>query len=253
MRLLPPLILHLSIAREVVRDKPELADLQRYTGTFYLGSTAPDIRLLTGAAREATHFFDLAHPTGNSGQKALFQAYPHLAPGSGLDGASKTFVAGYLSHLITDELWVMQVYQPYFGTEAAEDSRGLVQVWDRALQYELDLRERDPQVMATIRQVIQDDPTVPGIPFISPEDYGRWRQFIVGATQREPSWERFSQYAQRFLVTQGKVSEEAVATFLADFATMRQRIVDYVPAPVLARFRQESVERSIAAAQEYLE
>lgn len=249
---MPPIILHLGIAKDVAQALPRLDVLQRHAGSFYLGSTAPDIRLLTGTAREETHFFDLACPNGESGTLALFRAYPGLAPGSGLDDASRAFVAGYLSHLLTDEVWISQVYQPYFGAASNEESPAITQMLDRALQYELDLREREPSTMEAVRRALEAERATPSLPFLHKDSLARWRDFVVSATQRERSWERFSQYAREFLVAQGKVTKDAVDAFLANFAAMRERILSYVPDPELRRFRQESVDRSIAAAREYL-
>lgn len=247
---MPPIILHLGIARDVARALPSLDVLQRHVGSFYLGSTAPDIRLLTGTAREETHFYDLAQPDGDSGTVALFRAYPKLAPGTGLDAASQVFVAGYLSHLHTDEVWIHHVWQPYFGT--SDEEPAITQMLDRALQYELDLREREPSIMDAVRRALEGEPATPSIPFLPRDNLARWREFVVNATRRERSWESFSQYAREFLVAQGKVTRAAVDAFLGNFSAMRQRILSFVPDAELRRFRQESVERSIAAAQEYL-
>ncbi|MBI2918326.1 MAG: zinc dependent phospholipase C family protein [Chloroflexi bacterium] len=248
---MPPIVLHLGVARDVARALPELDVLQRHAGSFYLGSTAPDIRLLTGTAREETHFYDLGRLKGESGTVALFRAHPNLAPGTGLDDASRAFVAGYLSHLHTDEVWISEVWQPYFGA-SKEDSSAITQMLDRALQYELDLREREPSTMEAVRSALGSDSATPAVPFLDSESLARWREFVASATRRERSWEQFSQYAREFLVAQGKVTKEAVDAFLGDFAVMRQRILDYVPDPELRRFRQESVERSIVAARKYL-
>jgi len=251
----PPIVLHLGVAKDVSQALPKLEILRRRAGSFYLGATAPDIRLITGTARQDTHFVDLALPEGASGVAEMFRTYPNLAQGSNLDDASRAFVAGYLSHLLTDEVWISQVYKPYFGADSNErpGERAITQMLDRALQYELDLRERDPQTMADVRKAIEEEPSTWSIPFLGGDNLAKWRDFVVNATRSQRSWDRFSQYARDFLVAQGKVTKEAVEAFLGNFGDMRERILNYVPAPELRRFREESVERSVVAIREYLE
>ena len=56
---MPPLGLHTAVAKEVA-DRLRHRLLQDEAGSLYLGSTAPDIRIITRWERERTHFFDLS-------------------------------------------------------------------------------------------------------------------------------------------------------------------------------------------------
>ena len=41
-----------------------------------------------------------------------------------------------MSHLVTDEYWIAQVYRPYFGKKASSDP--ITNVLDRVLQFDMD-------------------------------------------------------------------------------------------------------------------
>jgi hypothetical protein len=107
-------------------------------GSFYLGSTAPDIRILTRWERERTHFFDLHNFDRQDGVRAMFEVYTSLAKPAELNAATVAFIAGYLSHLVIDEIWINVMYRPFSALFAAGRRRG--QHHGPAIQYELDAR-----------------------------------------------------------------------------------------------------------------
>jgi hypothetical protein len=74
---MPPLALHTAIAKEVA-DRLRAPALDDERGSLYLGSTAPDIRVITRWERERTHFFDLDCFEEQSGVTSLFESYPDL-------------------------------------------------------------------------------------------------------------------------------------------------------------------------------
>ena len=111
---MPPLALHTALAKEIA-DRLNLAALDDERGSFYLGSTAPDIRVITHWERSRTHFFDLERFDEQSGVSALLEAYPVLTNPDDLSPQTRAFTAGYLTHLVTDETWITTVYRPYFG------------------------------------------------------------------------------------------------------------------------------------------
>ena len=93
------------------RLRARVLDEQR--GNLYLGSTAPDIRVLTRWDRERTHFFDLHNFDEQSG---VARALPtptqrSLTPRRSTRG-HVAFIAGYLSHLVMDERWITDGLPP---------------------------------------------------------------------------------------------------------------------------------------------
>ena len=74
---MPNSSLHISFADDAARalGHPLLTD---YSGSYLLGSTAPDVRNLAGWDRYRTHFFDLANDQPGKGIQGLFDTYPEL-------------------------------------------------------------------------------------------------------------------------------------------------------------------------------
>lgn len=79
---------------------------------YYAGAIAPDARVRDEAAREATHFYSFRDPgTWGTATRRLFSAYPGLADPASLTGSQVAFVAGYLTHLAADEVFVARLGQ----------------------------------------------------------------------------------------------------------------------------------------------
>ena len=55
---MPPICWHVATARDAL-TRLGCDDLEDEIGCYLFGSTAPDIRIMTGRPREETHFFDL--------------------------------------------------------------------------------------------------------------------------------------------------------------------------------------------------
>ncbi|MDP2954689.1 MAG: zinc dependent phospholipase C family protein [Chloroflexota bacterium] len=248
---MPPVCFHMVVAKEAAQALGDSL-LEAHLGSYLLGATAPDIRIITGNSREELHFFDLAADGQGAGVKLFFRTYRHLAKGAPLDEATRAFVSGYLSHLVVDEIWIIDIYRPVFGPASLLGRNPAAAMMDRALQYELDRRERlNASNMADIRSKLKqvDSGESPG--FIDKTALKRWREFIIETTRREPSWERFRSYAENFLLPQQKVTHEALETFLASPDAMLQRIFQAVSQEDLKRFREKAVESSVGAAREY--
>ena len=77
---------------------------------YYAGAIAPDARVRDEAAREAAHFYSFRDSsTWGSATRRLFSAYPELADPASLTKSQTAFVAGYLTHLAADEVFVVRL------------------------------------------------------------------------------------------------------------------------------------------------
>ena len=248
---MPPLCLHLGVAREAGLH-PGFPVRESQLGYFYLGATAPDARLLTGASRAATHFFDFARDEPQSSVEAFFAAYPELRR-SAVSYCTRAFVAGYVSHLITDELWIMDVYRPCFGRCSPLAESPEADMLDRALQYELDRRERaDPSAMAAIRDRIIRAEAAPEVDLLPSPAVEQWREFVALATTRGPSWERFRLFAERFLISTAKIDSEQLRAFLRELPAQLDRTLRLVTEERMDGFRSKSVRQTIELTWEYM-
>ena len=249
---MPPICLHLGIAEEAIsRLRHPVVDGNR--GSYYLGSTAPDIRFFVGASREETHFITLDNEGGASGVKLMFQTHPELAENAELSAATRSFVAGYVSHLVTDEAWIYQIYRPFFGRESPLREDPMANLLDRLLQFDLDRRERlSNKNISAIRAELNGSASGIAVSFINTSSLKRWCEFVFMATTRKSNWEDFRRFAEKYLIWMRRIAYEEQETFFASFDMRLEQVLNMVPLEQLQAFREKSIADSVSAAREYL-
>lgn len=247
---MPPICFHLGIAREAAAQlKHPVVEQNR--GSYFLGATAPDIRFATGARRDETHFTSLGSDDRESGARELFKAYPGLAGANNLNGSTRAFVAGYLSHLTTDEVWIHEIYRPFFGKKSARGGDVMANLLDRALQFELDRRERaNTEMMAAIRADLSRADSGVNIGFIAAADLKNWRDFVIMNTTRDIG-SRFRVFAEQYLRMQ-KVKPDIASSLLTSLDDKMKAALETVSEEQLQGFRRHCVAGSVDAAREYL-
>ena len=166
-------------------------------GAYYLGSTAPDIRVLLKVDRRHTHFFDLENFEAQDSVAQMFEQHPHLGEAAGLDPGTRAFVAGYLTHLLMDEHYIQTIYRRFFGERSTLGGDLWANILDRALQYEMNRRElEDEAALGEIRTAIDATEAAIAVGFIESRLWPEWRDFTRGITHQRPDWERFPQVMQ---------------------------------------------------------
>ncbi len=200
---MPSLGSHLFRAH-LVAERLGLPEIEADRGAFLLGSTAPDIRVITRRDREHTHFFRLDDLSDQDSVARMFRENPSLAMPSGLDAATTAFIAGYLTHLVLDETFIGQIYRPHFGAFSTIDDDPKSNVLDRALQYELDRRDREAvQAMEQIRAALVQSGPVRDIPFIEDEYLVEWVTVSADVAAQPPDYSRFRRMMSRHLAMAG--------------------------------------------------
>jgi len=249
---LPPICLHLGFAEEAIaRLRHPIVD--QYKGSYYLGSTAPDIRLVMSATREETHFLSLESEEGASGVKPLFELHPELIGNANVSAATRAFVAGYLSHLVTDEAWIYRIFRPFFGGLSPLGGGPMANLYDRVLQFELDQRARvNSSSMSRIRQELIDSTSGVEVGFIDPPHLDRWREFVSVVATRQSSWEDFRRFAGRHLIWMRQIAADDLNRFFASLDESLEQVMGIVPKERLEEFREQSIADSIRVAREYL-
>ncbi|MDZ7728467.1 MAG: zinc dependent phospholipase C family protein [Dehalococcoidia bacterium] len=102
---MPPITLHMVLARDIARELEERALIDA-EGQYLLGSTTPDIRVLTRQDREETHFFSLEGSDHQDSVAEFFRTHSHLVNPANLNVETRAFVAGYITHLVFDQQYV---------------------------------------------------------------------------------------------------------------------------------------------------
>ena len=252
MSLLPPLSLHLSIALGATSQLPYPLAYDEI-GSYLFGSTLPDVHIISRATRRSTHFSDLNQEPAEDGIAQFKQNYPELSSNASSDKTTRALVAGYFSHLITDKMWIQDIYRPIFGAGSALAADPLSNIMDRALQYELDKRVRDNHpLISHLSSLLSQVPLKSGFAFLDSNYIQQWHEFVMTAMAREPSWSNFPNYARRYLLPYGKVSQAEMDTFLADLPHKLEWILHHVTEERLAAFIQKATDLSVKAAGEYL-
>ena len=118
---MPNLPMHIYLAHQVA-EQLDWGYVYDHIGSFYLGSTSPDIRAMTKWPREQTHFAPLSVREVGTGTRTMFRNYPELLDESEQSRATRTFLLGYVCHLAADEVWITTVYRPNFDI-SSEDTR----------------------------------------------------------------------------------------------------------------------------------
>ncbi|MBF8267749.1 MAG: zinc dependent phospholipase family protein [Dehalococcoidia bacterium] len=253
---MPNLGTHLGIAKEAAsRLRHPTVDM--YPGALLLGSVSPDIRIITRGKRDDTHFAPITLQRVGEGLESLFHLHPNLSRAATLTEPTRAFIVGYVSHLFADELWIMEVYRPFFGNrEVFQDSiRG--DLMDRALQMELDRREQLALGgLEALRSLLAEADKGVEVGFIPSATLCEWRQWLEDALGRGFEWDRL-RYMSRLLNPEDDPQlrsqvEEMVKDFLDDLPQSLERIYQMVPQERVRAFRERTVEDSLKFAEEYL-
>lgn len=249
---MPSLGSHLASAR-VLAARLGHGSIDADRGAYYLGATAPDIRVLTRLDREHTHFFTLDDFRDQDSVERLFSEHPHLRDAVVLDATTRAFMAGYLTHLLMDQRYIERIYREFFGAASTYrgDPRG--NILDRLLQYEMDRREReDMSAMDEIREALAGTNAAADIGFIERATLHQWHAVACDIAAQPPTWDRFERIASRHLPAAGIDTDEAMEQFYRDLPELLKETIDHVTEERMREFIDLTVEDSTNRLREYL-
>ena len=245
---MPNLPAHIHLA---LKAAPRIGDglLDNYLGDYLLGATTPDIRIITKQSRETYHFSSLDFRDIGAGAEGLFEAHPGLRDTA--DPATRALVAGYLSHLYADEVWIVTMFRPYFaGTSAFADNTEAM-VMDRVLQLALD---REAFAVPEFRPgMLTERSGAVELPFLSQDTLAEWRTWVVEFLESGFSWDRLRFMARR--ISRGDESHPAhliAAGFVDGLPESLDRLYATLPAGEPARYTTEAVDTIVENVGAYL-
>ena len=244
-----PAHIHLAMQTADVLGHP---DLDAYLGYYLLGSTSPDIRVITRQRREQYHFTDLDFQHVGTGVRGMFGAHPELREPGGLDGPTRAFVAGYITHLMADETYIFELFRPYFGNQNVFEDATTGRLLDRALQ--LDLDREVWQRVGGLLEGIEFAPEQVHVGFLELEPLSRWRDWVFEVVTRGFTWERLRFMALRIAAGDDEhPAVELVDDFLDRLPHSLEQIYDAVPREKVDDFKTQAVESLVKAVGEYLD
>jgi len=246
--------MHLALAKEILRGDalpPAIRRLLiRQRSPFLLGNTAPDVQTISGQRREETHFYTIPRtPTmrrerSRPAYEALFVAHPALARAGLLPPAQAAFIAGYVAHLLLDELWLDDIFRRYF-----------LQDWGplrervflhNVLRTWMD-RQDQQRLNGSVATVLREAEPQGWLPFVGDRHLRAWRDWLVEQLGPGCSVRTAEVFAQRMGISAAKV--EAVLTSPQQ---MGERIFRHIPQATLQSFRDTGYARSAALIARYL-
>ena len=243
---MPNLSAHLGMAKEAAsRLQHPVVDAN--LGAFLLGSVSPDIRIITKGRRDDTHFVDLNFQRMGDGLAGMFSLHPQLASPDGLSEATAAFVIGYASHLLSDELWILGLYRPYFGNRDVYDDSLQGDLMDRALQLELDRREQLALGgLETLRPIIAQAEQGVDVGFITPDTMCEWREWIEGTLSWGFTWDRLRFMARRVVARGADPVADRSQAMVDEFLECVPRGLDRIYSTIDRQLFEDFRERSIA-------
>ena len=251
---MPPLVTHMIAAvRAGGQVDADGVSFGEQNGDYLLGATTPDIRVLTRWDRERTHFFDIYDDGHQDCVENFFSTHQTFRDPSGLNPETIAWVAGYLTHVIMDQEYVLQIYRPFFGSRSVLGGNSHANLLDRVLQYELDRRERESdEQMLQIRQALVGSAIEIDAGFVDRPLLERWRDTTAAMTEHPPDWERFSFIASRHLKSAGIESESGLRDFMETIPELLDDSLSHVDQSILDGFFESTAERTATVLRDWL-
>lgn len=241
--------MHLALAEEILRgdELPSATRdlLTRQRGPFLLGHTAPDVKTVSGQRREACHFYTIPRTSERPAHEALFEAHPSLARAEALSPAHAAFIAGYIAHLLLDELWLDEVFQRYFLRRDWAPRRERLFLHN-ALRTWADRRDRqrlDGVVPAALREAEPQH----WLPFVRDEHLRTWRDWLIEQLSPGQRMRTAEVFAQRMGIETSVL--EAVAQSPQQ---MDERVFRHFPRSALRSFYERGHRRSTVLVDRYI-
>jgi hypothetical protein len=252
---MPNLPMHIYLAHEVA-EQLDWGSVFDNVGSFYLGSTSPDIRAMTKWPREQTHFAPLSVRQVGTGARTMFENYPKLIEESAQSPATRTFLLGYICHLAADEVWITTVYRPNFdiSSEATRLTGDQVQadIWDRAIQLDMD-RISLPDVRGPLDagHAVSCGDTGVSVTFFEEGLLSQWKERVSSFVRREFEWSRLK-FALNRMYRDNDDVQMTVDRFLERMPQSLEEVYERIPEAKVENYRQEAVSATIAHVREFL-
>jgi hypothetical protein len=174
----------------------------------------------------------------------MLARYPALAHPAALPPQRAAFMAGYLAHLVFDQLWVADIFDPVFGEQQTWANfrerlylhNALRAVWDAQ-----DLARLPPATAGRLKAAEPDA----WLPFVDDHHLFAWRDLI--ADQLGPGAGRTVEvFAQRM-----RVDAAAFAALVGSPSELQQRVFAHVPLEALDRYRAKALARGVQVIRAY--
>ncbi len=188
---------HMYLVHDLQNEESE-----QYKSYLLLGSVSPDIRVITKTPRIEYHYFDLINGEKGDGIKNFITNNKYITLQSN-NNETKYYARGYVSHLIADENWTINVFRKIFMNKDLFPDFYQALFLDRVLQIYLDtiLSFDSVNIYSYFNKIILDKINLPNN--INLKDLERWINFIVDLNDnfKNNPWDRLEFMAIRLSKT----------------------------------------------------
>ena len=250
---MPNLPMHIYLCQQVAVEL-DWGYAHDHPGAAYLGSTTPDIRAMTKWDRARTHFSDLSVREIGAGVQRMFELHPHLAGAdNGLTPTTRSFLLGYVSHLVADEVWITTMFRPHFAPENRVTATDVeAHIWDRALQLDMDHAVLSGNGgLAAENDAIAAVAQMPALDFLQDELIDEWRGWVARLLGWDFTWERLKRALNRMYRDDAAV-QQVVDGFLAEMPRSLERVYEQVPPALIDDYRRRVIDETKIQAREFL-
>lgn len=250
---MPNLPMHIYLCQQVAVEL-DWGYAHDHPGAAYLGSTTPDIRAMTKWDRARTHFSDLSVREIGAGVQRMFELHPHLAGAdNGLAPTTRSFLLGYVSHLVADEVWITTMFRPHFAPENRVTATDVeAHIWDRALQLDMDSAVLSGNGgLAAENDAIAAVAQMPALDFLQDELIDEWRGWVARLLGWDFTWERLKRALNRMYRDDAAV-QQVVDGFLAEMPRSLERVYEQVPPALIDDYRRRVIDETKIQAREFL-
>ena len=247
--------MHIYLASQVA-EQLDRGYVYDNIGSFFLGSTTPDIRAMTKWPREKTHFSLLSVEEVGAGTRTMFESYPDLLEGEGVTEATRAFMLGYISHLTADETWITSVYRANFDTTVVQARITVDQVeadiWDRAIQLDMD-RQSLPRLLQTVdaQEAVSCGDEGVSVAFLEDGLLAEWKHWVARFMGMEFNWERLKRALNRMYRDNDDV-QNTVGEFLERMPRSLEEVYEKIPEARVEAYRKQAVTATIDQIREFL-
>ncbi len=240
--------MHLALAEEILQGNTLPPAIHRLLiqqrGPFLLGHIAPDVQTVSGQTRDETHFYTIPRTADHPAYQTLFTTHPALARAESLPPAQAAFVAGYIAHLLLDELWLDDIFLRHFwqgwGTRRERMFlHNVLRTWMDAR----DQQQLNGNIVTALREAEPQD----WLPFVGDDHLQVWRDWLVEQLGPGRSVKTAEVFAQRMGIP---VTE--VETVLRSPRQMEERVFCHIPRAALRSFHDTGYARSVALIAWYI-
>ena len=247
---MPTPFYHIVIAEDILEDSRLHALVRNQLfddlPAFLFGNVAPDVQAISRYTREDTHFFSIDNVGKNVAYKAMLSKHKELSNTRLLSPVRSAFVAGYLAHLLLDQAWIMEVFNPVFGKKVNWGEFRERLFLHNVLRTFLDQNDYDNLPSDIDQRFALNLSSVRWLPFVDNNDLYRWHKFLSEQLVDGLSSRTVEVFAGRM-----GLKPEDFEEILLDDDVMEKKIFSRMSRIRLDKFRQRALDNTIVMLNDY--